>query len=88
MNKFIMQPNTDCALSATIFLVHSSFIHCRKENELRSLHFIFTAKVIALTMTTEGTMIISFDHGLFQMNTRLYETWLSGCVIIDQQYGQ
>ena len=38
----------------------------RKENEIRSLHFIhFSAQsmeVMALTMTTEGTMT-SFDHG-------------------------
>ena len=36
----------------------------------------------ALTMTTEGTMM-SFDHGLFQMNPCLYGTQLSGSMLMD-----
>ena len=77
MNKLIMQSNPDFSFRFFFSRVHSPSIHFRKENGLRSLHFIhFTVQsieVIALTMTTEGTMM-SFDHGFFQMNVDLYGT--------------
>ena len=65
MNKFIMQPKPIVIFRLLFSRVHSPFIHFRKENEIRSLHFIHfyaqSMEVIALTMMTEGTMT-SFDH--------------------------